>query len=143
MNRDDTGGERVTPGDQDREQVVPEEGRADKARSNTERVGDDPTGAAAAGATGVVAGSVTGATVGQGMDGSLGGAVVGSLVGADLADKAADEDEELPPVDFDKLSQFGSGEAAPTIAEQIEEGSDLSRAAQVPHARDARDEPDR
>ena len=137
MNRDDDA----------REEIVHDEGRWDKARSDADRVADDPTDdpteAAAAGATGAVAGSVVGASMGQGMEGSLAGAVVGSLVGADLTDKAAAEVEDLPPVDFDKLAQYSSGEAEPTIAEQIEEGSDLSRASQVPHARDARDEPDR
>jgi hypothetical protein len=48
-------------------------------------------------------------------------------VGANLADKVEGEDddegEELPPVDFEKLAQYGSGEAEPTLAEQMEKGT--------------------
>ena len=123
----DTGGERTRAGNEDRERIVSEEGRGDRPRADVDRVATDPAEAAALGATGAVAGSVVGTTTGQGTEGSLGGAVIGSLVGADLADKVAGEDddegEELPPVDFEKLAQYSSGEAEPTIAEQIEEGT--------------------
>jgi hypothetical protein len=125
MNGDDTGGERTGTGDAGRERVVPEAAGEDRAGGDAGRVADDPTEAAALGATGAVAGSVVGAAVGPGTEGSLSGAVIGSLVGADLADKAAGEDEgeQLAPVDFEKLARFGSGEAEPTIAEQIDDGT--------------------
>lgn len=87
----------------------------------------DPPEVAAFGARGAVAGSVVGTTTGQRTEGLLGGAVIASLVGANLADKVEGEDddegEELPPVDFEKLAQYGSGEAEPTLAEQMEKGT--------------------
>jgi hypothetical protein len=125
MNGDGKGGERTGAGSENHEKIVLDVGRRDKEETDAEVIAADPTDGAAIGATGAVAGSVVGATMGHGTEGSLGGAVIGGLVGADLADKAAGEgeDEDLPPVDYEKLARYSSGEVEPTIAERIEEGT--------------------